>query len=201
MNTSDEIDIDALIDEAQPAERSMQLCLRPDLAARFDELSTKFAEADQRRSNSLAGSGGDAVTIAQQMEELREEMATKTVTVVMRAMPQPAFQRLTKMHPPRRDDAGNIDPDDADGPGVNMATFWRALIRACWALPVVSKDRMTKLLDEKLTDRQFEQLANLAWAVNRGDVDIPFLFAASRRLLTSSPESVSPDSLASPSND
>jgi len=200
MNSTD-IDIDALIDEAKPAERSLQLCLRPDLVARYDELAIQFAEADKRRSNSLAGSGGDAVTIAQQMEDLREEMLTKTVTVVMRALPQPAFQRLTKMHPPRRDDAGNIDPDDAEGPGVNMATFWRALVKACWASPEVSKDRMAKLLDEKLTDRQFEQLANLAFAVNRGDVDIPFSFAASRRLLSSSPESVSPDSLASPSND
>ena len=47
---------------------------------------------------------------------------------------------------------------------------------------------MTTLLDEKLSDRQYNDLANLAWMVNRGDVDVPFSYAASRNRQSSSPE-------------
>jgi hypothetical protein len=95
------------------------------------------------------------------------------------------------MHPPRRNDAGEVLPEDAEGVGVNESTFWPPLIRASWAAPAISKERMTRLLDEVLTDRQFEQLAQLAFAVNRGEVDVPFSLAASRRLRNSLPESES----------
>lgn len=186
--TPTDIDIDALIDGAQLAERSLPLCLRQDLVARWEELDAQREAASKRAGrDSLAGSGGDAATIALQMEELRTQMAAATVTVVVRALPRPAFQKLLKVHPPRRDDDGKTFDEDADH-GVNTSTFWGALLRASWQSPVISKARMAKLLDELLSDRQFEQLANLAMAVNRGDFDIPFSFAASRLLPSSSPE-------------
>ena len=190
----DTVDIEALIDEAQPAERSIPLCLKANLQARYEELETRLAQTSRATADSLAGGGGEAATIRADMEALRVEMIAGTVTVTMRALPRPKFQSLLKLHPPRQDDAGNIVPEDADGPGVNMATFWRALILACWAAPTVDKARMTRLLDEVLTSRQFERLGQIAFIANRGDVDIPFSLADSDRHPTSSPGS---DSLGS----
>lgn len=168
-----EIDIDALIDGAQLAERSMPLCLRPDLVARYEELDVRRARAGGQNADSLAGAGGEAAEIRAQMDDLREQMIASTVTVTVRALPRPKFQRLLKMHPVRRDEDGTVNPDDAEF-GANTATFWGALLRASWVAPVMSKARLDKLLDELLSDRQFEKLGNLAFAVNRGEVDLNF---------------------------
>src|SRR5215467_1523162 len=181
------VDIDALIDAAQPAQQSIALCLRGDLVSRFEELERRLEDAQRDdRGDSLA-SGSTATAIIAEQDDLRERMRSSTVTVVLRAMPRKEFRKLVDAHPPKVDEDGKIDPDDARA-GVNTDTIWDPLIRACWSTPVISKARMTLLLDEKLTNRQYEQLALLAMNVNQDDVDVPFSFAASRLRRSNSPE-------------
>ena len=63
--------------------------------------------------------------------------------------------------------------------GVNADTFYEAIIRACVVDPQMS-DEQWHALCAALTDRQFDELAQAAWDLNRREVDIPFSRAASR---------------------
>lgn len=177
------MNIDELLDQAKPAERSVALCLRGDLVAQWEDLDRQRDEAEKQArygADSLA-SGGQARQLAEQMAALREQMVDSTVTFTLRALPRPKYRALVAAHPPRRGDDGQIVPEDGQsGIGVNSETFWTPLIRACLTAPVLSEAQLTRLLDEVLSDRQFDQLALAALEVCRGDVDIPFSLAASR---------------------
>lgn len=182
----EELDLDAWIDGAQPAERSIALCLRGDLVARFEELEREFEVANEAPGDSLA-SGSTAAEIRGQMEALQAQMRASTKTVVLRALvPRKRWQALAEQHPPRRDEEGNVLAEDRRL-GVNNDTFWDPAIRACWASPVLTKAQLTKLLDV-LSNNQYDALASLVMLVNQGDVDIPFLPAVSRPSQTSSSE-------------
>jgi hypothetical protein len=181
------VDIDAIIDGAQPYQRSIALCLRGDLVAEYEALDQAREEAEKDALvDSLAAGGGTAAILAQ-MDALRAQMKASTITVVMRAMTSRDFLKLCKMHPVRRDDDDKPNPADV-GLGVNTDTIWDPLIRACWVSPTIDKARMKRLLDEKLSHSQYSQLANLAWMVNRDEVDVPFSYAASRTRQHNSPE-------------
>lgn len=181
-----DLDIDAIIDSAQLAERTIALCLRGDLQARFEELDREREVADEARGDSLA-SGGRAREIAEQMEALRAQMRASTISVVLRALPRKKWQALCEQHPPRRDEDGNVLVEDRAS-GVNNETFWDPAIRACWVSPTLTPARMKRLLDEALSNRQYDLLATLAYTVNNGDVDIPFSPAASRLIRSSESE-------------
>ena len=181
-----DLDIDAIIDSAQLAERTLALCLRGDLQARFEELEREFEVANEARGDSLA-SGGRSRELADEMEALRVQMRASTITVVLRAMPRKKWQALCEQHPPRRDDDGNLLVEDRAS-GVNNDSFWEPAIRACWVSPTLTPARMKRLLDEALSNRQYDLLATTVYAVNNSDVDIPFSPAASRLIQTSEPE-------------
>jgi hypothetical protein len=187
------VDIDTLLDQARPAERGIPLCLRGDLVARYEDLDRQRDEAEQqakRNADSLA-SGGQARQLAEQMEALREQMRDSTVTFTLRALPRPKYRALLAAHPPRRGEDGEILPEDREN-GLNNDTFWTPLIRACLAAPALTEEQLTRLLDEVLSDRQYEQLAIEALQVCRGEVDIPFSFAASRLMTAFGGESRQP---------
>jgi hypothetical protein len=63
-----------------------------------------------------------------------------------------------------------------------METFWDAIARACLIEPVIDDETWALMAGPagKLTDRQIGQLADAAWAVNRGDVSVPFSHAVSQ---------------------
>lgn len=174
-----DLDVNALIDSARLAERTIALCLRGDLQAQFEDLERRLDEAAERDQGDSLASGSSVAAIRAQMEELRDQMRASTLVVTLRALPRKAYQRLSDQHPPRRDDEGNVVAEDRTG--VNMLTFWDPLIRACWVAPELDKARMTHLLDEVLSNNQYDSLASLALLVNQGKVDIPFLSAASLR--------------------
>jgi hypothetical protein len=166
-------DIKSLIAAAKLPERTVPICLRGDLVAEHEELDRQLEEANRRDSDSLAGSGaGDLVD---QIEALQEEMRAATVTFRLRALPKPRWRALLAEHPPRRDADDKPDPEDA-AIGVNQETFWDAIARACLIEPEVDDETWALMAgpDGKLTDRQIGQLADAAWAVNRGDVSVPF---------------------------
>lgn len=181
------VDVLAIIDAAQRPRRSIALCLRGDLVAEYEDLDRQREEAEKTDTGDSLASGSGTAVIAARMDAVREEMKASTILVAMEAMTRRDFLKLCSLHPVRRDEDGTPNREDI-GLGVNVETIWGPLIRACWVDPVVDKARLTKLLDDKLSDSQYNGLANLAWLVNRGDVDIPFSYAASRTRQRNSPE-------------
>jgi hypothetical protein len=176
-------DVKTLIREAKLPEDTVPICLRADLQAEFERLERDLERAERTTADSLAGNG--ARQVAEQIEALRQQMTDATVAFRLRAMPRPAWREFTAGHPPRKD---GDDIDDRDQLlGVNVDTFFEALVRASVVEPELDGEDWDLLLGDKLTDRQFDHLAQAAWALNRRDVDVPFSLAASR-ILNSEPE-------------
>lgn len=176
-----------LIRGAQLPEATVELCLRGDLQTQFEQAEKDLAAAqrDALTSNSLSG-GGEARVLAETIERLQDEMRGHSLTVRLRALPRLKFRALTEAHQPRTGDGGVIVEADRYM-GINADTFPVALVRACAVEPVLDDDTWAVLLDERLTDWQFDQLFGGAWNINRREVSVPFSRAASR-ILNSAPE-------------
>lgn len=180
-------DVKALIRGAKLPETTVPVCLAADLVAQFEQAERELAEAGESARTSLAD-GGRQREIAERIEALREQMQASTVDFRLRAMPRPRWREFIAAHPPRKDPkTGEVDERDRYV-GVNTDTFYDALVQASAVDPDLDDEDWALLLGEKLTDRQFDQLADAAWALNRRDVDVPFSRAASRILRISEPE-------------
>jgi hypothetical protein len=184
-------DVKSMIAGAHLPERSVPVCLKPDLTARLQELERDLnaAEIERVSSGSLAG-GGQSRAIAERIAELREQMVKHTLHVRLRALPRRKWRDLCDAHPARPDN------EEDKAAGVNADTFFDALIRACAVDPVLDEEDWAGL-DEVLSDGQWQELANAAWGVNRRDVDVPFSPRASRVLMSSEPGSSAPSDSAS----
>jgi hypothetical protein len=165
------VDIAGLIREAKLPERVVHICLRLDLVHRYEELSAQLSTIKEKYKDSL-GVEEDAVPVQNEMTALEEEMRAATVSFTLRALSRPRFRALLAEHPPRKDDDGQVLA--ADWMGVNTATFYGVLIRRATIEPVLDEETWTLLLEEKLTDRQYDGLAEAAWDLCRDKVDLPF---------------------------
>lgn len=200
-----------LIRQARRPERTYELCLRGDLQAEWEALDRRLAEITRQGPASLEGD--DRVKIARRMEELRTQMEAAQLTLTVRALRPDEFRDLEAQHPPHKeprktpkkpaddaDDAAveayeqavadhrravDLAARDRQAGGVNVDTFYAALIRACVVDPALDDDDWDRL-DDVLTDRQFNELAGLALVVNRGEVSVPFSPTASRLTRTPS---------------
>jgi hypothetical protein len=201
----------ALLGTARLPEKTVDICLRGDLAADFAEADEALTKAQKRNLESLAG-GGDVGDLLEQVQALQAEMAENTYTFRLRALPKPRFRALVNAHPVRRvpdeNDPTEITVHPADRfVGVNAETFFDALIRACLVDPELTDEqwrvfvgdneteraRLTaegkedEIVDGKLNDWQYDKLSDTAWGLNRSDVD-PFSRVASRMTQASESE-------------
>lgn len=152
------------------------VCLDPDLVDEYERLLLARDAAREADSDSLAG--GKAVEIDAEIAELLERMQASTLTLVLKALPRPVFRSLIDKHPPRKDAEGNLTHVE-DRLGVNYESFFDALVRASIVSPVLDEDTVTLLLEERLTDKQWQDLNDVAWGLNRTSVSVPFLPAVS----------------------
>lgn len=187
---------------ARLPERSIPVCLRGDLTADFEAAERDLKAAQESKSDSLEDGVGP---ILDRIDALREEMREHTEEFRLRAMTGPAFHALKAEFPPRREDDGTPDMGDAQL-GFNRETYFDALLKACTISPDMGIDIPAYLealvagdhpalpdgdwpeLLEVLTDRQYQDLTDAAWLLNRGEVSIPFSQAASLAKRTSGGE-------------
>jgi hypothetical protein len=168
-------DLAGWLDEAKPAETSVQVCLRGDLLADFTRLEEQLAELDRPGNETAASLAGDGrARLAEEIEAVRQQMLAASREFKLRALPRRRWTALVAEHAPRE---GN-EVDAARG--VNISTFLAAIIRECTYDPALTAAQWDRLLDDVFNDAQFDELANAAWTVNRRTVDVPFSRAASR---------------------
>lgn len=169
---------------AKLPERTVDICLRGDLQAEWEDLHRQLADAEAAAAkDKRLNSSGSVRDIAQQITTVQDQMRAETIVFRMRGMGRKAWDKLMKAHPPRK------DHDDDTQLGYNADTFMVALIRECTYSPDDLDDELwAELLDEKLTEWQFAQLQNTALALNVRKVDVPNSHAASRLTRVSVPE-------------
>ncbi|HEY9414795.1 MAG TPA: hypothetical protein VIQ30_08570 [Pseudonocardia sp.] len=177
------MDITTALADAKRPEKTVSICFRGDLRAEFEAVEAQLQQMERTDlvAPSLA-SGGPRRQLAERLEELRQEMIDGSVEFRLRGVGRRAWTQLMADHPPRP------DADEDRGLGLNADTFFHALIRTSTVEPALSDVQWDTLLDDTLTSSQFQALADGAWVVNRGSVDIPFSPAASRIRSSSPPE-------------
>jgi hypothetical protein len=184
----------AMLGAAQLPERIVDICLRGDLAAAHKAAEQALIEAQGKASNSKEGNG--VGPLIAEVEAIQEQMRESTYRFVIRALPKSRFRALIKAHPPRRDDAGEVDAGDAQV-GFNRDTFFGALVKVttvdpdmgvdveayfkellAGGNPVLGDGDWPELFD-KIVDSQWIELTDAAYFVNRDEVSVPKSLVAS----------------------
>ncbi len=175
---------------------SVPLCMRADLVAEHERLERELERAMRQPADSLE-SGGAARSISERLVELESEMESSIVEFRLQGLPRRRYNRLVEEHPSKE-----------EGLRFDAETFFPALIRRCTVSPVLPDEtwrflfgdsdmeverlkatgREDDIQDGALTDRQFDQLAEMALGLNRRDVDVPFSHRASRLMAAGAPE-------------
>lgn len=174
--------VKAAIRAAKLPERSVELCLRGDLVAQFEALQRELERLGERPKQPMLTGDVEAREVAKRIEAVREQMRAHTVTFTMRAMSRRRWTEFVAGHEPRK----GVESDQTAG--FNTKTLYEALVRESTVDPQLTDEEWAHLLDEVLSDAQFETLAGAAWELNRKDVSVPFSFAASVVLGRSQPE-------------
>lgn len=185
-----------LIRAAKLPEKSVPVCLHADLVAEHEAADRELKQERDRPSKKL-DDGGRARELSERLTALEAEMAEHTIEFRLRAMPRPKWKAFIAQYPPRKAEDGTVDERD-QFIGVNVDAFFDPLIRASVIDPELDDEDWRILFGDtdeqraqreakgesveegKLTDRQFDTLADAAWALNRHGVDVPFSHAASR---------------------
>lgn len=166
-----------LLKGAKLPEASHPVCLRADLTAEFEaaERELELIRKQPRQTDSLAGS--PAAGLIRRIEEIQQDMTAATYTFRLRALPKSKWRALVASYPPRKDEKGEPVADDVQI-GVNREEFLDALIKVSVIDPEMTEEQWADLLDT-ITDRQYSDLCDEAWFLNRGEVSVPFSRAAS----------------------
>jgi hypothetical protein len=193
------MDFADLLATATPPQRTVRICLRGDLAERWEQLSERLEGARAAQpSASLAGTGIPALSA--EMDALTAELHDATVEFTVRGLSRADWRELEAAHPPRRDPAtGEPVKEDAER-GHDTNTFYDALIQACVVSPEITAEQWQHLLGKVLNEGQLSQLASAAVVVSRGTVDVPFFTAVSPQSPNSGGGSAPHNGSASASN-
>jgi hypothetical protein len=179
---------------------TFDVCLDPDLIAEYEDLESKRstlerlrdAKADESRESFVGARNNELdeqlAELDAEVGALLEQMEESTLTLTFQALPRPEFRAMSDRHPPRKDGDGNITHPLDRALGLNADAFFDDLVPRSLVTPKLSDDDLKILIEERLTDRQWDQLTDVVWNLNRAKVDLPFSSAASKRIKTSSPK-------------
>ena len=159
---------------AKLPERSLQVCLRGDLQAEFDDLERQLREARQTPAagSKRIGSRSDASTLAARQEAVREEMADAMLDIRVRALPRAEWVALVRDNPPRPGDEGD------EAMGVNLEGLMPVALPRCVVEPELDEEDWENL-NAHLSSADYDRLMTTVWDVNRSGVNVPFSRLAS----------------------
>jgi hypothetical protein len=154
---------------APPIER-VQLCARPDLVARIEDLKNDYEVAVA--TDELVNEPPKAPGIAEEIERLRAEALGATVTFTFQGVPHHVEDALREQHQPSPEQKAIADRDGFRLP-YNPETFIPALLSLCCTEPTgMTAEDWTELYTG-LTDGQAARFRMALNVVNHGVADIP----------------------------
>lgn len=161
----------ALIREGKLRTATFDVCLDQDLVEEYRTIEVQRDRRLAETADSLAGAS--APDLDEQLGALKESIEEATLTLTFRALSRPRFRELCDKHPPRRDDDGNIVVVE-DIIGVHFDTFMAEVIPLSLVDNDLTADDLKILVEEKLDDRQYQDMTDVIWDLNRKKVDLPF---------------------------
>lgn len=162
--------IKEILAQARLPETTVDLCLRGDLMAQWRQLQSQLETADTTAP--CLGQRAPARVIAEQMEDLRQQMASSTITVRLRALPAREWSAFAATRP-----QPSSDDDDPDQWREQWFAWVAALVARCAIDPEMTAEQVGQLCDG-LSGVQWDELSNAAWALNETRMTIPFSAAA-----------------------
>lgn len=185
-------DIESIIDETEPAETGCTICVKGNLRSEYDQLAAQLDALPNIVTN-LAGNPA-ARLIAEQMAGLEEQMRAYNRTFVLRAVtPRRKWRNLLARRPVK-------SPGMDDEQYADVYHPWLCEIVARSAVdPEMSAEQVERLAD-KLSDGDWQKLANAAWRVNDDSRDVPFSAAASAMIRSSGAKSKQPETSDNPAH-
>lgn len=170
----EEVSVEEFVNDSRLPEGSLPICVRGDLYPEIESLDAELQRMliDAGGDDRLAGNPR-ARELTRRIEALRAEMTRYTKRFHLRALERPDWNELKDRpeHAPRE---GNAYDQRV---GVNMDVFSAALVPMMIYSPVFTPDQWARL---KISDGQYDQLVDLAWKLNKGEVHVPFSLAALR---------------------
>ena len=168
------VDIGTILSGAKRPERTLELCLRPDLTAKLEDVQRRYAEEKDRPRESLAD-GGNLTQLRDELEAIKAEAKEHTVVFRFRALNHYRIQTMARDLPPR----DGVPMDKQIGYNVDALT-WH-LFRECCYEPELTEEQVEHLIgpedrvgDGVLSPSQWKRLDETLDAVNFAARDIPF---------------------------
>jgi hypothetical protein len=129
----------------------VEVCLRPDLVAKFEELDSDLEESvladsesrkgPRRNSDKAPAPSARTIELTEQVEAVQDEMAESGVRFDFRALSKDKFRALCDQHPPRKDDLGD------QSVGYHRVNLGDALVKECMTSPVFDAEAWEQLVD------------------------------------------------------
>jgi hypothetical protein len=172
-----------------------KLCTDMGMRVEWEALDEQLRKIRSQTTGDRLTGNVEATRLAEQIRELEDQMQAGEISFRLKALPRPAWNRLTAEHPPRQGD------EDDKAAGFNRETFFDALMT--FKLPGGSPGTILEVrthdgelvefdpeadwseLADEMTNQQYSDIANLAHLMNEGRVSVPFSRAASRTTETS----------------
>lgn len=178
---------------------TFRACMDPDLIAEYQRIvdvrERLVEDRDTQQESARDSLAAKAHTpeldariadLDKQLTDVQRQIDAATVVLTLQALPRPQFRALMDKHPPRKDAEGKLThPQDVLGAAYEP--FFDELLRTSIVDPKLDAPTLDLLLDERLTDADWERLTDVAFRLNRSTVSVPFSQAVSTSRRNSSP--------------
>jgi len=181
-------DAAAKIRGGKPRTLAYRVCVDPDLVGEYERAVAERDEVKAAPRTTMAAAGVPA-ELEERIAALLEQIEADTIVLTFKALPRPEFGALRDQYPPKRNADGAIERHYDARLGVDTEGFFEPLIRASLISPVLDEETLTVLIEERLTDGQWDDLTTKVWNLNQATVSVPFSPAVSPTTPSSSPRS------------
>lgn len=162
--------IEDILKAAKPRQRTVQVCIRGDLASEAERLTDEVARVSRDWQPSDITDEHPGRALAAQLAKVREQVKAAEVPFVMRYIGDRAYTDLLAAH-----------PSDKPNELFDERTFTKALIVASCIDPKMTEEQAETLF-ETINQGEKQRLFDAAWEVHNGAEAAPFSLAASALL-------------------
>lgn len=162
--------IEDILKQAKPRERTVKVCIRGDLAGEVERLTDELSKVSEEWEPADLADVHPGRTIAAQLKKARETAREAEVPFTLRYIGDQAYSDLVAAH-----------PSDSEKELFDSRTFPRALIVASCADPVMNGAQGAELF-EIINEGEINKLFDAAWDVHNSADAVPFSLAASALL-------------------